>query len=119
MLRVQSFPPIADVNAEVLILGSMPGKASLTAVEYYAHPRNVFWPIMGELFDAKTTLPYEKRIAILQSTRIALWDVLESCIRDSSLDNDIQNASLTADETESLSAPLQFLVQTFPEVLLS
>ena len=63
MSWVQSFPPIVSPQSKLLILGSMPGEASLKAGQYYAHPRNAFWHIMGELFGAGPSLPYQKRIA--------------------------------------------------------
>jgi len=94
MLRVHSFAPIEDPRVTVLILGSMPGKASLRAGQYYAHPRNLFWRILGELIGANPALPYEKRIRMLKSAGIALWDVLESCTRQSSLDSDIDETAL-------------------------
>jgi hypoxanthine-DNA glycosylase len=89
MSRVQSFPPLASPNSRVLILGSMPGVESLRAGQYYAHPRNAFWPIMGQLFGAKPSLPYEERTARLQSAGVALWDVLHTCVRPGSLDSSI------------------------------
>ena len=67
MSRVQSFPPIVSPQSKLLILGSMPGEASLKAGQYYAHPRNAFWHIMGELFGAGPSFPYQERVAILQS----------------------------------------------------
>ena len=84
---VQSFPPIATGAARCLILGSMPGVASLQAGQYYAHPQNRFWPIMGRLlgFDVIQT-PYAQRVEYLQTAGIALWDVLQSCERIGSLD---------------------------------
>lgn len=91
--RVRSFAPIADANAGVLILGSMPGKASLAAGEYYAHPRNQFWPIMGALAGARPALAYPERTRALRHAGMALWDVLESCQRASSLDADIERES--------------------------
>ena len=63
MSWVQSFPPIVSPQSKLLILRSMPGEASLKAGQYYAHPRNAFWHIMGELFGAGPSLPYQKRIA--------------------------------------------------------
>lgn len=94
MNRIFSFPPIADSNANTLILGSMPGRESLRAGQYYAHPRNAFWPIMGDLIGASPALPYETRIGVLRSFGIAVWDVLASCTRDGSLDADIDEASI-------------------------
>lgn len=91
---IACFPPIADKHARVLILGSMPGKESLRAQQYYAHPRNAFWQIMGDLFGATPELAYKARVALLKEKGIAVWDVLASCTRASSLDADIDPASL-------------------------
>ena len=101
MSRIHCFAPIEDTAAIVLILGSMPGRASLAAGEYYAHPRNHFWPIMGELVGAHPELPYEGRLWMLKSSGIALWDVLESCIRNSSLDSHIEEASVSPNDFDS------------------
>ena len=90
---VRSFPPIADENARLLILGSMPGVASLVAGEYYAHPRNAFWPIMGELFGAARCLAYEERCDRLRAAGVAVWDVLRECRREGSLDTAIESDS--------------------------
>ncbi len=98
MPEIYSFPPIAAANAKLLILGSMPGKASLAANQYYAHPRNLFWPILGELVGAFPTLAYNERIKILTANGIAVWDVLKSCRRQSSLDADIDKASIIAND---------------------
>jgi hypoxanthine-DNA glycosylase len=89
MTRVQSFPPIVSERSKLLILGSMPGELSLKVGQYYAHPRNAFWPIMGELFGAGPSLSYQERVAILQSVGVALWDALQACIRPGSLDASI------------------------------
>ena len=100
MPRIHCFPPIADSNARILILGSMPGQASLRAGQYYAHPRNAFWPIMGSLIGAGPGFPYPERIRILLSARIAVWDVLALCIRHSSMDADIEAASINSNDFE-------------------
>jgi len=99
--HIQSFPPIENPTARVLILGSMPGKESLRAGQYYAHHRNAFWPIMGDLLGAAPTLPYEARTQILKSSGIALWDVLASCTRHSSMDADIDAGSISANDFTS------------------
>ena len=89
--RVESFPPFAARNSKVLILGSMPGVVSLQTGEYYAHPRNAFWPIMGELFDAGPSLSFAKRKARLKSLGIAVWDSLQACVRPGSADASISD----------------------------
>jgi len=95
-MRVHSFDPISDVASRVLILGSMPGKASLRAGQYYAHPQNAFWKILGALFDFEPDFPYESRIASLREHGIALWDVMQSCVRETSLDSDIEECSIVS-----------------------
>jgi TDG/mug DNA glycosylase family protein len=96
--RVRGFPPIARADAETLILGSMPGAASLAAGCYYAHTRNAFWPIMGALLGFDATAPYAARASALKLARIALWDVLESCARPGSLDSAIDHGSITPND---------------------
>jgi hypoxanthine-DNA glycosylase len=91
MSPIRSFPPVAESDATILILGSMPGKESLKQNQYYAHPQNAFWKIMGELVGAQRELPYNERLQKLTSAYIALWDVLKTCEREGSLDSDIQN----------------------------
>ena len=98
MARIHSFEPIADGNAEVLILGSMPGTRSLAAGEYYAHPHNVFWRILSELLHFDAASSYEARVRVLKSARIALWDVLHSCVRAGSLDAMIENGTQSAND---------------------
>jgi hypoxanthine-DNA glycosylase len=94
MARLQGFPPVARVNAHTLILGSMPGVASLAAGEYYAHPRNAFWPVTGKLLDFDPDEPYAARIGKLIGAGYALWDVLGACRRSGSLDAAIDPESL-------------------------
>ena len=93
MPHIHSFPPVSSADARVLILGSMPGKESLERNQYYAHPMNAFWRIMGELAGTHPDLPYEKRLDALKTSGIALWDVLASCDRASSLDSHIRKES--------------------------
>lgn len=76
----------------------MPGKESLKQQEYYAHPQNSFWTIMGELFDAGRDLPYPERLKKLCDNGIALWDVAGQCIREGSLDSSIIHASVVAND---------------------
>jgi hypoxanthine-DNA glycosylase len=91
-MRVRSFPPVVGSAPKVLILGSMPGRASLAAAQYYAHRQNAFWRVMDALGIAKSDLAYEERLAGLTKAGIALWDVLAACERPGSLD-----ASIVAD----------------------
>ena len=98
MSHVQSFAPLGDRQARILILGSMPGEASLRAGEYYAHPRNAFWPIMGQLCGFDPRLPYAERVRCVVSAGIAVWDVLASCHRPGSADVDIDDSSITVND---------------------
>jgi hypoxanthine-DNA glycosylase len=85
----RSFPFVSGPEPLLLILGSFPGKKSLQEGQYYAHPRNAFWPIMGRLFGAGPELPYKDRLERLRFARVALWDVLLSCERTGSMDGAI------------------------------
>ena len=97
-VMISGFPPVVASNAEVLILGSMPGQVSLDATQYYAHPRNAFWPIICQLFDAPQGIEYTERLALIQRNRIALWDVMQNCIREGSLDSSIEQSSIIAND---------------------
>ena len=89
-LPVYSFPPIADLQSKVLILGTMPGKESLRRNAYYAHPQNAFWKILFTLFTHPASTNNEVRKEMLLQNSVALWDVLKTCTRASSLDADIR-----------------------------
>jgi len=92
-VRKRGLPPVLGRDTRVLILGSFPGEASLAAQQYYAHPRNHFWPLVGELIGAPlATLPYRRRLARLRAHGIGLWDVIVECERRGSLDGAIRNA---------------------------
>lgn len=95
---LQGFPPLARADARILILGSMPGEASLQAGAYYAHPRNAFWPIMGAACGASPDLSYAKRVARLQAAGIAVWDVIGRCRRQGSLDAAIEAGSVEVND---------------------
>ena len=91
--EIFSFPPSASPDAEILILGSMPGGESLRQQQYYAHPSNAFWKIMGNLFEFQKEVAYNERLNILIKNRVALWDTVNSCRREGSLDSDIKDAA--------------------------
>ncbi len=93
MAVVNSFPPITNPDATILILGSMPGVASLAEQQYYAHPRNAFWTIIEAVLKIDKTLAYTQRVKALQQTHVALWDVLQQCERPGSLDSAIKKES--------------------------
>ena len=83
----QSFAPIEGREVRILILGSMPGDASIAAGQYYAHPRNRFWPLMATLLGCALPEDYENRCRMLQEHGIALWDVAGSAVRPGSMDS--------------------------------
>jgi hypoxanthine-DNA glycosylase len=91
--RHRGLPPVLAPHARVLILGSFPSEASLAAREYYAHPRNHFWPILGAVLNEPlAALPYAERLARVKAHRVAIWDTIISCERAGSLDAAIRNA---------------------------
>ncbi len=97
--------PRAEPDAHLLILGSMPGAASLAAGRYYAHPRNQFWRLLADLLAAPLAdLPYEERFSVLAARGIALWDVIARCARSGSLDASIAAASLQVNDFKTFFA---------------
>lgn len=99
---VESFPPEIGTNPKILILGSMPGTESLRLQQYYAHPRNGFWPIIGSLFDCEWAEDYEQRITQFRRLPLVLWDSLQSCRREGSLDSSIESDDLIANDIPGL-----------------
>ena len=85
----EGFPPVEPRRARVLILGTLPSAESIRQGQYYAHPRNAFWPIMGALFGAGRELPYAARLRRLAARGVMLWDVLRAAQRPGSLDSAI------------------------------
>lgn len=88
---IKAFEPVVSSNTRILILGSMPGVASLNQNEYYAHPRNLFWPIIFSLWQQPLESDYNKKLDFLLSKGLGLWDVIASCEREGSLDSAIKN----------------------------
>lgn len=106
---LRGLAPQVDGQARVLVLGSMPGAASLHQAQYYAHPRNRFWPLMAALCGVDAQLDYPQRIARLQQAGIGLWDVIGQCRRTGSLDTAIVRGSEVVN-------PLAPLMRTLPQL---
>lgn len=105
-IRKGGFAPVVDRNTHLLILGSLPGDASLRAGQYYGHPRNAFWRLVGGVIGRDlAVLAYEERLAALQAAGIGLWDVVASAERPGSLDAAIRKPE---------AADLRSLVATLP-----
>lgn len=92
MSRIHGFPPLAQPDALILILGSMPSRESLARQQYYAHPRNAFWPIVSELLGVEAA-DYDERARLAVQRGVAVWDVFSDCIRPGSLDSDIDDGT--------------------------
>lgn len=89
--RIIAFEPVAPPNARILILGSMPSVESLNQGFYYAHPRNAFWRILAQVYGEAVPQAVPEKIALLQRQGLALWDALQSCEREGSLDSAIRD----------------------------
>jgi double-stranded uracil-DNA glycosylase len=98
MKKLRGFPPIADQRSRTLVLGSMPSEASLAAGQYYAFRHNQFWRIAGAICGVAADAPYARRKSALRRCRIALWDVLASCVRTGSLDAAIREDSIRVND---------------------
>jgi hypoxanthine-DNA glycosylase len=108
MSGISSMDPIISPGAKVLILGSMPGRQSLDSQQYYAHPRNHFWPIISELLNRDvTSLSYDDKCKFLKKNNIALWDVIATCEREGSLDSAIRNEEMN---------DLDLLIKNYPTI---
>jgi len=95
MSRLQGLAPVLDANTRVLVLGSFPGVASLRTQQYYGHPQNHFWKILGALWQLPLpTMAYRERVAALLSHGLGVWDVYGTCDREGSLDANIRNAEV-------------------------
>ena len=114
-MMLTGFPPIIDERARVLVLGSMPSEASLRKGQYYAHPRNLFWRIMGELVGFEADVAYDLRTAGLRDAGVGVWDVLHSCERIGSLDASIAVArdSMAANDFPALLASCHGIRRVF------
>lgn len=89
--RLQGLPPVIARHSRLVVLGSFPGVASLQALQYYGHPRNHFWPLLGALWSVDlVALPYAKRLAEIRRRGLGLWDVYAGCRRQGSLDSAIE-----------------------------
>ncbi len=104
----RSFPPVVDAGTRLLILGSLPGEASLAVSRYYAHPRNAFWRLLSEVLGADIArLDYDARLATLLARHVGLWDVVAGATRRGSMDDAIRDAE--ANDLPSLVATLPHL----------
>jgi len=99
--RVSGFAPLANVDSKVLVLGSAPSLDSLKKQQYYGHKRNAFWVIMSSLFDIPTVATYQQKVTLLLNRGVAVWDVLQSCQREGSLDSNIKLNSISINDFDS------------------
>ncbi|MDP2006998.1 MAG: DNA-deoxyinosine glycosylase [Rubrivivax sp.] len=109
--RLQGLPPVLSPATRLLVLGSFPGAASLQAQQYYGHPRNAFWPLLGALWDIDLMArPYGERLEELRRRGLGLWDVYASCRRQGSLDQAIEDAEFNDLSSLRMLAPALQLV---------
>jgi hypoxanthine-DNA glycosylase len=91
--RLVGLAPVIAPGTRLVVLGSFPGAASLKVQQYYAHPRNHFWPIVGVLLGIDlVAMPYDARLAVIRERGLGLWDVYAACLREGSLDSAIEAA---------------------------
>ena len=109
MNNCKSFKPSIDNNSKILILGSMPGVKSLANSQYYAHPQNRFWKILGFICNEPELFEYDYNLKLetMLKHNVAIWDTIKSCKREGSLDSDIQN------ETPN---DIRKLLQKYPKI---
>lgn len=107
--RKMAFPPAIGAATRVLILGSLPGAVSLAKAQYYAHPRNLFWYLIGAVLSRPdlAALAYAERLGVLRAGGIGLWDVYASAEREGSLDQAIRAGDV---------APLAELAASLPDL---
>ena len=113
MTDISGFAPIVSSNASLLILGTMPSEASLFRQQYYGHPRNAFWPIMGMLFNSAPGLCYQLHKEMLIENGVAVWDVLQSCNRLGSLDSDIKLETIRTNDFVGFFSEYQNIKRVF------
>ena len=104
--RLTGLPPAISRGCRVLVLGSFPSAASLAARQYYAHPQNRFWPILGDILGMDLrALPYPRRIAAVNRAGIGIWDIYGTCLREGSLDSAIRDPAFNDFESLRARAP--------------
>lgn len=104
MSLLQGFPAVLGKKPRLIILGSMPSVQSLQEHQYYANPRNLFWPFMADIFGFDPALDYAQRCQYVASQHVAIWDVVATCRRRGSLDSNIEKESLVANDFVTLFA---------------
>jgi hypoxanthine-DNA glycosylase len=108
LLKKSHLAPVVDARTRVLVLGSLPGEASLAAQRYYAHPQNAFWRLLGAALETDlAALPYDDRLTLLLARHVGLWDVVAEATRTGSLDSAIKL---------SAAADLQGLIARLPDL---